>query len=273
MKPTAPIDLSGRAPENALATSFAWTARVTYGFAAILFGVTAFVWHDYDSWAQAQVLGKTSFAHVLLGAIALAHVVGGFALLLNRTMRLGAVLLGVVYLFFTTLALPRVFASPLVYDAWNNIFEQLSVLCGALLIYATALAEDTKWRRKWLRAGIVLFGLCVFSFALEQVFYLSATASLVPKWISPGQMFWAVATTVALALAGIAILSGWWATVAAQLFAVMILLFSLLIWFPKIVTDPQHHFNWTEGAESLAIAATAWLVADSLNSIRRRAST
>ncbi len=268
MKPTAPIDLSARAPETALATSFAWAARATYGFAAVVFGVTALIWHDYGSWPQAQVLGKTSAAHVVLAPIALAHVIGGFALLLNRTVRAGAILLGVVYLFFALLALPRVFTTPLVYDAWNNIFEQLSVFCGALLIYATAPAHEAKW--KCLRAGILLFGICVLSFTFEQVFYLSATASLVPKWIPPAQMFWAVATTVAFALAGIAILSGWWAILAARLFAVMILLFSLLIWLPKIVNAAQRHFNWTEAAESLAIAATAWLVADSLSSVRRR---
>ena len=52
-----------------------------------------------------------------------------------------------------------------------------------------------------------LFGICVASFTLEQAFYLGNTASLVPKWLPPNQMFWAEATTVAFALAAVGLLT------------------------------------------------------------------
>jgi len=58
-------------------------------------------------------------------------------------------------------------------------------------------------RPRSAQIGYYSFAICIVSFALEQLFYLSETASLVPKWIPPGQMFWAMATTAAFALAAI----------------------------------------------------------------------
>lgn len=98
---------------------------------------------------------------------------------------------------------------------------------------------------------------------LEQVFYLRATADYVPKWI-PGQMFWAITTTVAFGLAAIAILWGRQALLAARLLTAMILLFGLLIWLPALFADPHSHFNWAGNAQNLAIGGSAWILADYL---------
>ena len=110
----------------------------------------------------------------------------------------------------------------------------------------------------------------MISFALEQLFYLTATAGLVPRWIPPGRMFWAIATTVAFALAAISLLTGFSARLASQLTAAMILGFLLLTWLPLLLSDPHNFENWSESAETLAIAASAWIVADFLG--QRRAA-
>jgi uncharacterized membrane protein YphA (DoxX/SURF4 family) len=117
---------------------------------------------------------------------------------------------------------------------------------------------------RWARIGYYSFGICVLSFALEQLFYLSETAGLVPKWIPPGQMFWAIATTVAFALAAVALLTGFMALLASRLTTAMILGFGLLVWLPALFADPHNSVNWSESTETLAIAASAWIVADYL---------
>jgi uncharacterized membrane protein YphA (DoxX/SURF4 family) len=104
----------------------------------------------------------------------------------------------------------------------------------------------------------------VVSFALEQLFYLSATAGFVPKWIPPGQMFWAIGTTVAFALAAIALLTGLMARLAARLTTAMIAGFGLLVWLPALIANPHSFAIWAESTETLGIAATAWVVADFL---------
>ncbi|HEY5257068.1 MAG TPA: hypothetical protein VIJ12_01670 [Candidatus Baltobacteraceae bacterium] len=75
-------------------------------------------------------------------------------------------------------------------------------------------------------------------------------------------MFWAIATTAALALAAIALLTGFLAWLASALTTAMIVGFGLLVWLPALVADPRSFSNWSESAETLAIAATAWIVAD-----------
>src|SRR5208283_1370614 len=84
----------------------------------------------------------------------------------------------------------------------------------------------------WLEPGAFFSEICVVSFTLEQFFYLSGTAAFVPKWIPPGQMFWAITTTIALALAAIALLSGRSALLASRLLTVMLVGFGLLVWLP-----------------------------------------
>jgi hypothetical protein len=56
------------------------------------------------------------------------------------------------------------------------------------------------------RIGRILLGICAASFTLEPAIYLGATANLVPQWLPPTQMFWAVTTTILFALAAVALL-------------------------------------------------------------------
>jgi hypothetical protein len=72
-------------------------------------------------------------------------------------------------------------------------------------------------------------GVCAISFTLAQIFYLRFTADLVPRWIPPNQMFWVILTTIAFALAALAILINRQARFAIRLMALMLLLFVVLV--------------------------------------------
>ncbi|MGB9434255.1 MAG: hypothetical protein WBQ89_18565, partial [Candidatus Acidiferrum sp.] len=109
---------------------------------------------------------------------------------------------------------------------------------------------------------------CAASFTLEQAVYLGATAQLVPKWIPPSQMFWAVATTIAFAAAAMALVTNRMALVATRLLTMMIVSFGLLVWVPLVISDPHNHTNWSENAETFAIAGAAWILADLLGEYR-----
>jgi hypothetical protein len=75
------------------------------------------------------------------------------------------------------------------------------------------------------RIGRILLGICTASFTLEQAIYLNATANLVPKWLPPSQMFWAVTTTVLFALAAVALLANRIALLATRLLTMMLVIF------------------------------------------------
>jgi hypothetical protein len=235
--------------------------RHVFGAAAILFGASTLYWREVARWPQIQSLGDGMFLQILVYLAAAALIAGGIAIQWRATARPGAIALSAAYLFLAVLWIPRIFPAPGVYDRWGNFFEQFSLFSGALLAYAN-LAPDVPLGGSAARIGRVLFGICVASFALEQVFYLHATASLVPAWVPLGPTFWAVATTVAFALAAIAIVSGRQALLASRLLTAMLLLFGLLIWLPAVLSNYRSHFNWSESIENLAIAAVAWILAD-----------
>lgn len=238
--------------------------RYVYGLTTFGSGICALVWHNYDALAALPYRG------ILIDILAINEIVGGVAVLWPRTARAGAVALGAIYLFFALLGIPLILKHPLVYNNFGNFFEQFSYVSGALMLYACSGRIVPARTSRLAQVGYYSFAICVVSFALEQLFYLSATASLVPKWIPPGQMFWAIATTAAFALAAIALLTGFMALLASRLNTAMLVGFLLLVWLPALFARPRSFVNWSEGLETLAIAASAWMVADFLG--RRRSA-
>jgi hypothetical protein len=173
--------------------------RHLLGVAAVGFGVIAWRWHDFNEWHQLRSLWGAPAGPAWVYGAAVTEIIGGLAIQARRTAGVGAALLGIVYLIFAVRWIPRIVAGPQVYDGWGNLFEQLALVAGALIVYGSA-AEALARPSKLAKIGYYLFGICVVSFTLEQLVYLEATAGFVPKWIPPSQMFWSVTTTLALAL-------------------------------------------------------------------------
>ena len=128
---------------------------------------------------------------------------------------------------------------------------------------AGAIRNNQHWR-----LGLDTYFLASVSFTLEQLVYLSGTAEFVPRWIPPGQMFWAITTTIAFALAAIALLSRHSALLASRLLIAMVIGFQFLVWLPAPFADPHKLINWAGNAENLSIAGAAWIVADFLGQDR-----
>jgi uncharacterized membrane protein YphA (DoxX/SURF4 family) len=232
--------------------------RYVFGLATIATGICALASHNYD-----QLAGVPHFA-IKVYTIATIEILAGLAVLWTRTARASALALGAIYLIFSLLAVPLIIHGPRVYNNYGNFFEQLSVVAGALILYACSDPIAAPRNTRLAQIGRYSFGLCLISFALEQFFYPSGTIPLVPKWLPPGQKFWFVATTAAFALAAIALLTGYMALLASRLTVAMLLVFLLLVWLPALFADPHNFGNWSEAIETLAIAASAWLVSDYL---------
>jgi len=232
--------------------------RHLYGMAAIVFGgLIILAWHDYNGWHQPRYL---------VYAAAAALIIGGAAIQFRRTAKAGAAILGAIYLVFALQCVPGIVAAPRVYNSWGNFFEQFSLVTGAAIVYAR-LSKTWSWETR-NRICCILVGVCAASFALEQAFYLRNTASLVPKWLPPSQNFWAVATTIFFALAAVALLANQMALLASRLLTIMLMIFGLFVWLPLLVSDPHSHTNWSETAETFAIAGTAGILADLLGEYR-----
>ncbi len=235
--------------------------RIVFGASAVLFGVIALMWHDSDTWQTLSQIWSLPSGTIIGGCLMAAQIAGGLGMQLPRTARVAAIVLGVVYLLFSLACIPGIIAAPATYEHYGSFFEQFSCLSGAIALYAATEANEPR-AGAFGRLARLGLGLCAISFTLSQMIYLRVTAGLVPRWIPPNQMFWAVLTTVAFALAAIAILINRQARLALRLMTVMLALFGVLVWIPRLIAHPESHLNWSELALTFLITGAAWMVAD-----------
>jgi hypothetical protein len=235
--------------------------RIVFGASAVLFGVIALKWHDADTWQSLARIWRLPFGTIIGECLMIAQIAGGIGLVFWRTARLASIVLGAVYVLFSLACIPGIVAAPTVFGQYDGFFEQFCLLCGAIAVYAATEANAARSATLGRVARLGL-GLCVVSFTLAQVFYPRETAGLVPTWIPPNQMFWAILTTIAFALAAVAILINRRARVAIRLMTLMLALFGVLVWIPLLVAHPEAHINWSEFTLTFLITGAAWVVAD-----------
>ena len=236
--------------------------RHLFGMAALALGVIALAWHEYNGF---------HLSRYVVYAAAAAEIFGGAAIQFRRTAKIGAAVLGVVYIAFALACAPEIVSKPQIYNNWGNFFEQLSIAIGAAIVYARL---SSAWPRESVsRMARIAVGICSASFCLEQAIYIQPTAGFVPKWIPPTPMFWAIATTVLFAAAAVALLTNRMALLASRLLTLMLVIFGLLVWVPRLFAGPHNPTNWSEFAETFAIAGTAWILADLLGERRANAGT
>ena len=237
-----------------------------YGVAAVALGLIGLVWRDFAiNWQR--VPADVPYREILAYIAAVCELWAGVAIFWRRSARASALMLTVLYSLFALSWVRQIVRTPQVYDVWGNFFEELSLVVGGMVLYASLAPRESAWVG---RNALIsrLYGICVISFALEHLFYLSSVLDFIPKWI-PGHMFWAIATTVFFVLAAGAILSGIQDGLASRLLTAQIVGFEILVWAPRLFSAPHEHFSWSGNGICLALAGAAWVVADAINDSRR----
>jgi uncharacterized membrane protein YphA (DoxX/SURF4 family) len=250
--------------------TMAFSARF-YGLAVIALGMVALVWKDFD---LGQPVPKLFPDRAVLAYAAGAFmVIAGAAVEWRRTAAWGAAGLAVYYGLIVVLLmwghlLPAHYAE---FGIYSGAAEQLAIAAGGLIVYAARARIDSFLAARLTRLGQIAFGVCALLFGGAHFFYLNLTVPLVPKWLPPNQVFWAYATGIAHIAAGVAILTGVQARLAAILLAIMFASFTPLVHLPMLLVDPSSRTNWSENALNLALIGAAWVVADSLTARSRQA--
>ena len=237
--------------------------RMLFGASAVLFGVVSLMWHDAETWQSVSSIWRMPFGATIGNCLMIAQIAGGIALVYPRTARAASIVLAVVYAIFSLTCIPGIIKAPKAFGEYDGFFEQFSLFCGAIAVYAVTQPDATR-KATLTRFARIGFGVCTVSFTLAQIFYLRLTADLVPRWIPPNQMFWAILTTIAFALAAIAMLINVRALLAIRLMTIMLALFGILVWVPRLIAQPGTHFNWSEFALNFLITGAAWLVGEAI---------
>jgi hypothetical protein len=241
--------------------AFGW--RV-YGLGVMAVGMACLAFGEFD---PGQPVPEHFPARVALAFAAGAFmVVAAAAVEWRQTTAWGAAALTVYYALLDVILMNGrlLLTNYAVFGTYENIAIQLSIAAGGLIVYATTARIDAALAARLTRVGRLTFGACALVFGGAHFVYMNLTAPLVPKWLPPTQEFWGYVTGVGFVAAGVAILTGVQARLAAILVTAMLVSFALLVHEPMLLADHSTHYNWTESAENLAVIGAAWVVADSL---------
>jgi uncharacterized membrane protein len=231
------------------------------GVLALIYGDFALVWQPVAAW----VPGRTALAY-LSGVI---MVLGGVGLLFHATVTWAVRLLFPYLIVWALLKVPALVMAPQIEGSWLGFGELAVLLAGGWTLFAmlAQLREGSVLGfvtgKDGIRVARVLFAIFLIPIGLSHLIYVKETANLVPAWL-PFRTGWAYLTGVGHMACGVGVLFSVFPRVAAATEAGMISLFTLLIWFPAILTAPKTRLPWTAFFISWAIAAAAWVVAQNI---------
>ncbi len=226
-------------------------SRLFFALTMIGLGILGLVQRDFPPiWSGvAKTLPGRA---VLLYLCALVSVLTGLGLLWRRTaVHSARVLLIYLLAWLVLFRFTQAVMHPLIEATWWACGDTAVMAAAAWILYC----------EKGLRPARVLYGLGLIPFGIAHFVYLQNTVVDVPHWLG-WPVGWAYFTGAAFIAAGLGVLTGVQARLAAVLSAVMIGLFTVLVWVPIMIAGPTA-FQFTEFVNSWALTAAAWVVADS----------
>ncbi|HEV7668333.1 MAG TPA: DoxX family protein [Thermoanaerobaculia bacterium] len=242
--------------------------HAVFALTLIAVGILGFVKGDFDpTWPS---LPKAVPAQELLAYLcSFVYLATGLGLLWKRTAAVASrVLLAYLLVWFLLLRVPQLFLlHPTLLAAWG--LGQSAVIVAAAWVLYVWVADDQAGRRlgfatgnNGLRIARALYGLALIPFGLAHFVYLDQTTVLVPGWLG-SPVAWAYITGASFIAAGLAVLLGVYARLAAALSTLQVGGFLLLVWVPRVVAGSLTAFQWGEFVVNVVLLAAAWVVADS----------
>src|SRR5271169_5363967 len=250
------------------AMRIASVGHAVFAAALMALGILGLVKGDFVAVWQPVPKGVPA-REILVYLCAIICLASGIGLLWERSAAAAVrLLLGFLLLWLLLVRVPGILHAPAVEGSWFGAGETAVMLAGAWVLYAWFATEWDRQRLdfatgdKGVRIARMFFGLALIPFGVGHFVYLKDTAALVPGWL-PWHVGWAYFFGCTFIAAGVAVLIGVFARLAAALSALQMGMFTLLVWVPIVATlVSKDSFQWSETIDSLALTAGAWVVAD-----------
>jgi uncharacterized membrane protein len=242
-------------------------AMTGLGVLALIYGDFALQWQPVPPWLPLRV--EVAYLSGLL------LLVAGIGLFFGRIAARCALALTLVLLVCWVLPqLIKVAAVGVSIGSVLGLCETLAVMTGGWLLWASMSGRGGLGGLKVARS---LFALCCVVFGLSHFVYADFTAGMIPHWL-PLHLWLAYATGAGHLGAGLAILVGIRARLAAVLEALMMSSFVILVHIPSLIATPSP--DWAPDVRiqltallwASALAGSAWIVAGSLRVALERAA-
>jgi len=246
--------------------------HVLFAATMIALGVMGLIRRDFTPiWVPAPKGEPEREMLVYLSALVL--LVSGLALLWRRAAAIAScVLLGFLLAWLLLWDVPQLVLHPGMGLTWAAC--KTAVMVAAAWVLYVWFAGDRGPRLRFatgdtgLRIARTLYGLALIPFGIAHFTYLERTTSMVPGWL-PWHLFWAYFFGCTFIAAGLAMIVGVYARIAAILSVVQLALFTVLVWVPVVAARKPTASDWSEFVVSWALTAAAWVVADSYRGVER----
>ncbi|CAM3249519.1 DoxX family protein [Sphingomonas antarctica] len=234
-----------------------------YALGAIGLGLTGIMFRDFAlQWQPVPAIFPMRAAVAVIIGVGMCTT--GLVLLVPRLTLVAAAVAATFDVgWWVVLMLPRVVREPSSLVAWLGLAEIGVIAAGAIMIVATFTSRDrlASYTRMFV-------GGCALIFGLSHFVYPSFTAAMVPGWL-PAPLAWAYATGAGHVLAGLALVSGIKARLAATLLAAMCGSFVVLLHLPRVVAAPTVHAEWVMLFIALSISGASAMMRYAGDSIAR----
>lgn len=184
----------------------------------------------------------------------LVLVAAGAGLWSDRTARSSALVLAAIWAIYALCHVPAFL------DDWKPNLGGLAEPAGLACCFAVLAAEWSRGRDQLAIAGRYGFGVCLIVYAIVHYLYADFVAAFIPAWI-PARMFWAYATGVAFAAAGLAVLSGTAIRLATTLLAVMFTTWVVILHIPRAIEASGDLHEWGATFVACAFMGASWVFA------------
>jgi len=245
------------------------SARILFAIPWIIFGIQHYMYAGFVATLVPAYMPVRIFWVYFTGT---AMIAAGISFIIDRKVKLAATLLGIMLSIFILLIHTATLSADWHSSIhWTRALQDITIAGAAFALASVSEPETPGVRRSFVVVGKIdlvtaaryLYAFPLIFLGLQHFMGVDFVTGKIPEYL-PVKIFWDYLMGGLIIVAAISMLLNKKAALAATVLGITLLLFALLLHGPLLVSNIRDGREWTGAFLDLAIAAGAFLVADSL---------